>query len=297
MEILLNTNEFGYKPFLKYPIETIVVGLKNFCHNQFYCVTQKQLPALIKELEQNQKKLCLSINLFASEKQIIKLDKILDQLLNLEIDTFIVSDLGVLNLFKKRNLQNKVTLDLQTYVTNKYSARSLLNFGVKKVVLSKEITLNDIKEISNYNSEHIEILCQGYYPITYSKRPILSCYYKNFRLKKNKNIHYIKEESRNSKYILIEQNNLLTVYNNTQYSLFSYLDILYKNNITKLRIDTNFMSIEEIDSYIYFYTKAIKFIKENNFNEYEKLKKEFNNKFIYETPFLHTESFLLKEGK
>lgn len=297
MELLLNTNELGYKPFLNCQIETIIIGLKNFCHNQFYSVSLKQLPNVITELKQNKKKLCLSINTFASEKEIIKLDNLLDSLLNLEIDSFIVSDLGVLNLFKKRNIQNKVILDLQTYVTNKYSAKSLLNLGVKRIVLSKEITLNDIKEISTYNSGNIEMLCQGYYPITYSKRPILSCYYKNFKLKKNKNIHYIKEESRDFQYMLIEQNNLLTVYNNKQYSLFSNLDILHENNINKLRIDTNFMSVKEINSYIDFYVKAINYIKENNLSEYEKLKKEFNEKFEYDTPFLHTESFLLKEGK
>ena len=298
MELLLNTNELGYKPFLSSSIKTIILGLKNFCHNQFYSVSLKQLPFLIQELKQNNKKLNLSVNIFASQKDITKLDKIINYLLSLEIDGFIVSDLGVLNLFKKRGVQNRVILDMHTYVTNKYSAKSLLNLGVKRIILPKEITLNDIKEIANNNDNKIEVLCQGYYPITYSKRPILSCYYKNFKLHKNDGgVHYIQEETRNSNYILIEEKNLLSVYNNKQYSLFSHLQDLHKNNINYLRIDTNFMTLEEINSYIDLYSKAAKYIKENKCNEYEKLIKQFNDNFLYETPFLHTESFLLKEGK
>ena len=141
MKLVLNTNELGYKDFLNSSVDTFIIGLKNFCHDQTYTITLKEIPTIIDELKANNKKLSLSVNIFALENDIKKLDKIIDSLLDLDIDSFIVSDLGVLNLFKKRNAENKVVLDLQTYVTNKYSAKSLLNLGVKRIVLSKEITL------------------------------------------------------------------------------------------------------------------------------------------------------------
>lgn len=296
MKLILNTNELGYKPFLSSSIETIIVGLKNFCHDQLYTVSMKDLPNIISELNANKKKLSLSINTFALETDVKKLEKIIDKLLSFNIDSFIVSDLGVLNLFKKRKSESKVVLDLQTYVTNKYSAKSLLNLGVKRLVLAKEITLDDIKEIASTNKK-IELLTQGYYPITYSKRPILKNYYKHWGFKQNSKIHYIKEESRDDCYFLMESKNDLSVYNNKQYSLFNYLDILYENNIDALRIDTNFLKEDEIKEYINLYTSAIKAIEEDNKKEYKRLKDEFNQKFIFDTPFLHNESFLLKEGK
>ena len=43
--------------------------------------------------------------------------------------------------------------------------------------------LEDIKEISAYCKGKIETQCQGYYPMTYSKRPLLETYYKKFKLK------------------------------------------------------------------------------------------------------------------
>lgn len=296
MELILNTNELGYMPFLNTSVDAIIVGLKDFCINQPFSLSTKELLTAIKSIKNNKKKIYLSVNFFATEKNILRFKKTLNVIKDFEIDGYIVSDLGVLNIFKNLGIQDKVTLDLQTYITNKYSAKSLINMGISKISLSKEITLNDIKTIANFNSGKIDLLVQGYYPITYSKRPILNCYLKNFKLKRNNTKYFIKEESRQEYYPLIEEKNGLLVYNSKQYSLFNELPELI-NNVSSLRIDTIFLSEKEIKEYIEIYRKAIQFIENNKLTEYIKLKDIFNNKYIFDTPFLYSESFLLKEGK
>ena len=295
MELILNTNELGFKPFLDTPVDSIIIGLKNFCINQPFSLSIKELKENISEIKNKEKKVYLSINVFALEKDIVKFKKIANKLTELDIDGFIVSDLGILNVLKELKLENKVILDCQTYVTNNYSAKSLLNLGVNRICLSKEITLEDIKNIAGSSKGNVELLAQGYYPITYSKRPILSCYLKNFKLKKNSSLYYIKEETREDYYYLLESKNSLTVFNNKQYSLFCYLDELKENYINHLRIDTLFLKEAEIKEYIEFYAKAISTIENNDIETYTSLKEEFNSKFTYSTPFLHNGSFLLKE--
>ena len=295
MELILNTNEFGVAPFLDTSVDAIIIGLKNFCINQPFSLSIKELKESIKEIKNKGKKVYLSVNIFALEKDIVKFKKKANKLVELDIDGFIVSDLGILNVLKELNLENKVILDCQTYVTNNYSAKSLLNLGVNRICLSKEITLEDIKNIAISSKGNVELLAQGYYPITYSKRPILSCYLKNFKLKKNSSLYYIKEETREDFYYLLENKNSLTVFNNKQYSLFCYLDELKKNSINHLRIDTLFLKEEEIKEYIEIYHKAIVAIENNDRETYTALKEEFNAKFTYSTPFLHNGSFLLKE--
>ena len=296
MELILNTNELGYMPFLNTSVDAIIVGLKDFCINQPFSLSTKELLTAIKSIKNNKKKIYLSVNFFATEKNILRFKKTLNVIKDFEIDGYIVSDLGVLNIFKNLGIQDKVTLDLQTYITNKYSAKSLINMGISKISLSKEITLNDIKTIANFNSRKIYLLVQEYYPITYTKRPILNCYLKNFKLKRNNTKYFIKEESRQEYYPLIEEKNGLLVYNSKQYSLFNELPELI-NNVSSLRIDTIFLSEKEIKEYIEIYRKAIQFIENNKLTEYIKLKDIFNNKYIFDTPFLYSESFLLKEGK
>lgn len=296
MNIILNTNELGYMPFLHTPATSFIIGLENFCVNQQYCLTIKKLPEAIKQIKEVGKKIYLSINLFAEESDIKRFKSIVSKLKRLDIDAYIVSDLGILNILKSHGLTNKIILDLQTYVTNKYSAKSLLNLGVKRVSLSKEITLDDIIEISTFNNGNIEVLCQGYNPITYSKRSILNCYYKNFKLKKEATLHFVKEESRDNYYYLNETNDSLIVYNDKQYSLFPYLLELITSKVSNFKIDTNFLSEKEINEYISIYGKGIGYVLENKIEEYNKLKEEFMNKYTFDTPFIHNGSFLLKEG-
>lgn len=296
MELILNTNNLGYKPFLNSNINSLIIGLKNFCVNQQFSASVRQLPKIIDEIKSHNKKIYLSINIFANERETRKLQNIVNKLISLDIDGFIVSDLGVLNILKNKNLANKVSLDLQTYVTNMHSAKALLNFGVNRVCLSKEITLEDIKIISKHNEGKIELLAQGYYPITYSKRPILSCYLKNFKIKNKSNLYYIKEETRDSYYYLLEQKNNLSVFNDSQYSLLCYLKKLYEANIKHLRIDSIFLTKEEIMKHINSYSSAISYLKNSNTVDFEKLCQEYKQNPVYQTPFLHNESILLKEG-
>jgi len=296
MELILNTNHLGYEQVLDTDIDAIIVGLKNFCVGETFPLPIKKLSTAINNIKNKKKKIYLSLNLFATEKDIKRIKKTLKKIINLNIDGYIVSDLGIINIFKTLHLESKVILDLQTYVTNKYSASSLLNLGVKRIYLAKEITLEDIKEISKTN-DNIELLAQGYYPITYSKRPILTCYFKNFKTRRKSSLYFIKEESREDFYPLVENKNCLLVYNNKQYSLFNNLPELINEGIKHLRIDTAFLEKKEIEEYIEFYSKAIKLIKEGKIDMFTKLKEEFNNKYVFDTPFLYNESFLLKEGK
>ncbi len=297
MELILNTNKLGYLPFLETKINAFIVGLKNYCINQQFCLSIKELNKALILSKKHNKKFYLSINNFVTEKNLSSYKKIIYKLKEFPIDGFIVSDLGVFNIFRELNLENKVILELQTYVTNKYSAKSLLNFGANRVCLSKEITLNDIKDISNCNPNKIELLVQGYFPITYSKRPILRCYMKNFKIKNKCSLHYIKEETRADFYPLFENNQSLSVYNNNQYSLFNHLSELVKNHVSFFRIDSIFMNEKEILDYINYYFNALDDIKNNKGSNFEEQKKKFNEKYSFNTPFLYNESFLLKEGK
>lgn len=297
MSIILNTNELGYLPFIDSDVDIFIIGLKGCCVNQKYTLSLNKLKEAIKNIKDKNKQIYVSINLFALEKNIKKIKQLIPKTKDLDIDGYIVSDLGVLNVFKQNHLENKVILDLHTYVTNKYSAKSLLDLGVKRITISKEITLQDIIDISSYNNGKIEVLAQGYNPITYSKRPILNCYYNKYNLKKNNNLHYIKEESRNNYYLLDEQKDNLIVYNDKQYSLFPYLKELINANIKDFKIDANYLVEKEIKDYISMYNKAINALLSESINEYENLKENFERTYTFDNPFIVNSSFLLKEEK
>ena len=48
MELILNTNKLGYKPFLSADIDSLIIGLKNFCVNQPFSLSAKELKNAIR---------------------------------------------------------------------------------------------------------------------------------------------------------------------------------------------------------------------------------------------------------
>ncbi len=297
MEIVLNTNELGYLPFLDTNVNSFIIGLKHFCINQRYALNIREIMLASDLIQKKQKKIYLSLNIFAGEKDIYRLKRKMKKIKELPVNGFIISDLGILNIFKENNLTHKVILDCQTYVTNKYSAKSLINLGIDKVYLSKEIILNDIKEITSFNKNKIALFAQGYYPISYSKRPILTNYYKKFNIKRKKELHYLKEENREQYYLINEMKNNLVVYNHREYSLFSCLKDIIDIGINYIEINALFLKENEIKEYLSFYKEGVNYILENKLDEYAKLNEMFKEKYIFETPFLYNQSFLLKEDK
>ena len=83
MNIVLNTNELGYYPFLDTSANAFIVGLKGFCVNQKYCLNINELIKAISTIKDANKKIYVSLNLFAKEKEIKKLDKLMPKIKSL----------------------------------------------------------------------------------------------------------------------------------------------------------------------------------------------------------------------
>ena len=51
MELILNTNKYGYKPFIDLDVDSFIVGLKGYSLNQFFEVSLKELSSVIQEIK------------------------------------------------------------------------------------------------------------------------------------------------------------------------------------------------------------------------------------------------------
>ena len=63
------------------------------------------------------------------------------------IDALIANDIGVLSLIKKYAPDMEIHISTQTGIVNYVTARELYNMGAKRVVLARELSLDEIAEI------------------------------------------------------------------------------------------------------------------------------------------------------
>ncbi len=123
------------------------------------------------------KKVYVAVNIVLHNKEIKFLIDYLKQLDKIKVDAIIVSDLTVLDLAKKHtNLE--IHISTQQSTLNYEAVEYFKKLGVTRVVLGREVTKEEIKEIQKIGLE-VEIFIHGAMCASYSGRCVLSNYLTN----------------------------------------------------------------------------------------------------------------------
>lgn len=137
--------------------------------------TKEDLVLAVKYAHERKKKIFVTVNIYAHNVHLSKVEKHLEFLSKLEIDGIIVSDFGVFDLAKKFLPKVEIHISTQANVTNWRAAKFWYDLGAKRVVLAREVTLEDIREIHKKVPKlELEYFVHGAMCMSYSGRCILS---------------------------------------------------------------------------------------------------------------------------
>lgn len=124
------------------------------------------------------KKVYLTLNIVFHNEDINGVYDYIKKVVDAGIDAFIVSDLFIVKYIHD-NFNVEVHLSTQASTTNIESVKYLMNEGVKRVVLAREVGLKEIKEIIDETGVDIECFIHGAMCTFYSGRCVLSNYFTN----------------------------------------------------------------------------------------------------------------------
>lgn len=125
------------------------------------------------------KKIYVTVNIVFHDEDFKGLEDYLSSLDNYGVDAIIVSDISVMNLWKKLGLKMELHVSTQASTLNKESALFYKELGAKRVVLAREASEEDIKEIKAYTNLDIEAFIHGAMCTSISGRCIMSNYATN----------------------------------------------------------------------------------------------------------------------
>ena len=124
------------------------------------------------------KKAYVTVNIYARNFDFEELKKYLKYLHSSKVDGIIVSDIGIMSIAKQIVPDLELHVSTQANTTNFISALEYANnYNAKRVVLARELTFPEIKQITNVLSEkdvETEIFVHGAMCISYSGRCLLS---------------------------------------------------------------------------------------------------------------------------
>ncbi len=121
-------------------------------------------------------KINLTVNiLFSDDEMQSALDLVVDAY-NLGVDSFIIQDIGLATLIHEHYPQIEMHASTQMGIHNLEGVKEIEKMGFKRVVLSRETPLEEIKRIRDNSSIEIEYFCQGALCVAFSGNCYLSSY-------------------------------------------------------------------------------------------------------------------------
>ena len=103
------------------------------------------------------KKVYVTSNIYAHNYDLDNAKKYFEELNNIKPDAVLVSDLGLFNIAKKTLKDIDIHISTQANTLNIEAVNMYEELGAKRVVLARELSLKEIKEITNKKSDNMEI--------------------------------------------------------------------------------------------------------------------------------------------
>jgi len=237
------------------------------------------------------KKIYVTLNIYAHNQHLEKMEKHLKFLKGIKIDGIIASDPGIINLVKKYLPKVEIHLSTQANATNFEAVKFWKNLGVKRIILAREVTLKEIEEIGKkVKGIEMEYFVHGAMCMSYSGRCILSKWmngksanlgdctqpcrweYKTVRDKKDRYEMNIEEDQHGTYF-----------FNSYDMNLISHMEELMKAGISSMKIEGRAKSVYYVAVVTRAYRKVLDVIlnKKNSSKEIKKVileqKKELDN--------------------
>lgn len=120
--------------------------------------------------------LYMTVNTLMKEKEIEELPRFLRPYYEQGLDGVIVQDLGAVRVIKRCFRELPVHASTQMTITGAYGARILADLGIKRVVLARELSLDEIRRIHEEVPIEIECFVHGALCYCYSGQCLLSSF-------------------------------------------------------------------------------------------------------------------------
>ena len=240
---LVNINNIDdIKDYKKVGITTFVFALKDYSigYDKEYSVDE------INNVNENK---YVIINRLLDTKDI---ESIKDILPKLNVNGFIFEDIGLINIFKELNIKGNKILYMNHFNNNSMSINYWLEY-VDSVFVGNELTYDEYKSILSKVNKPLVLHIFGYNQIMYSRRLLLSNFYKNYNLNSKKE-GTVKDQNSDTIFHIKESNLGTIFYSNKIFNGKRLLDLdnvlYYYINTTKIdkNIVLDFIGGKDIDS-------------------------------------------------
>ncbi|MBN2898548.1 MAG: U32 family peptidase [Clostridia bacterium] len=222
------------------------------------------------------KKVHLVLNIIPHNEDLDSLSMLMDDLGKLDFDAFILSDPGTLMMVKEKfGDRYEIHLSTQANNTNYLSASFWHTQGVKRVILAREMSFDEINEIIERAPKALdfEAFIHGAMCISYSGRCLLSNYMNNRDANRGEcshpcrwKYHLVEEKRPNEYYPVVESENGTFFFNSKDLCMIEHVPELIESGLASVKIEGRMKSLYYVANTVRVYREAIDRYYENREN-------------------------------
>ena len=243
-------------------------GLRAFAGN----FEDEEIVKAMEFLHENRKKGYITLNIVANDSDFKNIDNYLNLLVEAKVDGLIVSDIGLIYYLRKNFPSLNVHVSTQANVNNSYSAKFFADLGVTRIVLARELNLEQVKEIYKSVGDKVELeaFVHGAMCISYSGRCLLSNYMTGRDSNKGACVqacrwqYSIREVNKSEEYPIEEDERGTYILNSKDLCMIEHLKELEEVGVCSLKIEGRMKSDYYVASVINAYRRALD--KKNEIN-------------------------------
>lgn len=270
-------------------------GLRAFAGN----FSDEEIEKAVKIAHEKGKKVYVTINIIAHDRDFVGLKDYLKFLEDVKVDAVIVADIGMLQYVRVHAPMLNVHVSTQANVINSYAANLMVELGAKRLILARELSLDEIKKIrENVPSKvEIEVFVHGAMCMAYSGRCLLSNYLAGRDSNHGECVqscrwkYMVREVSRDDELEVQEDEKGSYIFNSKDLNMLPYLQELKDAGVDSIKIEGRMKSPFYVATVVNAYRKALDMLPKKPTDELcQELMKTSHRK--YTTGFYFGDKFL-----
>lgn len=244
------------------------LNLRAFADN----FTNEQIAEGLEYAHSRGKKVYVTMNVFPHNADLVGLEEYIKNLYELGVDAIIVSDPSIIVTAKEVAPELEIHLSTQANNVNWKSALFWHKMGVKRIVLARELTLNEIREIREKLPEECELeaFVHGSMCMAYSGRCLISNYMTGRDANRGacaqacRYKYYLVEEKRPGEYFpIVEDDKGTYIMNSKDLCMIENINKVIEAGVYSLKIEGRMKSPYYVAGVVKAYRQAVDAYYEN----------------------------------
>lgn len=233
---------------------------------------EEELARAVAYCHENGVRVYVTCNTLPRNDELSNLPPFLKSCQDMGVDAFIISDLGVLALAKEHAPRVERHVSTQTGIVNYAAARACWDLGAKRVVLAREVPLDEIRGIRENTPPQLELeaFAHGAMCVSFSGRCLLSNYMTGRDANRGQCAqpcrweYFLTEKERpNRQFTLIQEEKGAYIFNSNDLCMIEHIPEMIRAGVSSLKIEGRAKSAYYVACVTAAYRRAIDFFWEH----------------------------------